>query len=106
MVTELTEQQKIRHFFKELENTIYQHQRKLDVLKEQKKGQLKKMFPKNGAKVRVLRFAGVADDWEDRKLGDFLKTPEKVKDQIQSKDDLMTLKLNLGGLESGSNRET
>ena len=53
-----------------------------------------------------LRFEGFTDDWEEHKLGDFLKTPEKVKAHIQSKDDLMTLKLNLGGLESGSNRET
>jgi type I restriction enzyme S subunit len=28
------------------------------------------MFPKNGAKVPELRFAGFADDWEERKLGD------------------------------------
>nr|WP_285007803.1 restriction endonuclease subunit S [Lactococcus formosensis] len=100
------EQQKIGAFFKQIDNTIALHQRKLDLLKEQKKGYLQKMFPKNGEKVPELRFAGFADDWEDRKLGDFLKTPEKVKAHIQSKDDLMTLKLNLGGLESGSNRET
>ena len=100
------EQKKIGSFFKQLDATIALHQRKLDLLKEQKKGYLQKMFPKNGAKVPELRFAGFADDWEDRKLGDFLKTPEKVKAHIQSKDDLMTLKLNLGGLESGSNRET
>lgn len=104
--SKLAEQQKIGAFFKQLDDTIALHQRKLDLLKEQKKGYLQKMFPKNGAKVPELRFAGFADDWEDRKLGDFLKTPEKVKAHIQSKDDLMTLKLNLGGLESGSNRET
>ena len=40
------------------------------MLKEQKKGYLQKMFPKNGAKVPELRFAGFADDWEERKLGD------------------------------------
>ncbi|MGO3374121.1 restriction endonuclease subunit S [Brochothrix thermosphacta] len=57
-------------------------------------------------KIPELRFKGFTEDWEDRKLGDFLKTPEKVKANIQSKDDLMTLKLNLGGLKSGSNRET
>ncbi|WP_273723307.1 restriction endonuclease subunit S [Leuconostoc mesenteroides] len=100
------EQQRIGSFFKQLDNTIALHQRKLDLLKEQKKGFLQKMFPKNGAKIPELRFSGFADDWEERKLGDFLKTPEKVKAHIQSKDDLMTLKLNLGGLESGSNRET
>ena len=62
------EQQKIGSFFKHLDETIALHQRKLDLLKEQKKGYLQKMFPKNGAKVPELRFAGFADDWEDRKL--------------------------------------
>ena len=66
----IEEQQKIGSFFKQLDNTIALHQRKLDLLKEQKKGYLQKMFPKNGAKVPELRFAGFADDWEDRKLGE------------------------------------
>ena len=105
-IPSLEEQQKIGAFFKQLDDIIALHQRKLDLLKEQKKGFLQKMFPQNGARVPELRFSGFADDWEDRKLGDFLRTPEKVKAHIQSKDDLMTLKLNLGGLESGSNRET
>ncbi|WP_259746039.1 restriction endonuclease subunit S [Lactococcus lactis] len=66
------EQQKIGSFFKQLDDTIDLHQRKLDLLKEQKKGYLQKMFPKNGAKVPELRFAGFADDWEDRKLSDIV----------------------------------
>ena len=66
----LEEQKKIGSFFKKLDDTIALHQRKLDLLKEQKKGYLQKMFPKNGAKVPELRFAGFADDWEERKLGD------------------------------------
>ncbi|WP_273729715.1 MULTISPECIES: restriction endonuclease subunit S [Leuconostoc] len=60
----------ISTFFKQIDNTIALHQRKLDLLKEQKKGYLQKMFPKNGEKVPELRFAGFADDWEDRKLGE------------------------------------
>ena len=68
------EQEKIGSFFKQLDDTIALHQRKLDLLKEQKKGYLQKMFPKNGAKVPELRFAGFADDWEERKLSDlFIK---------------------------------
>lgn len=67
------EQQKIGSFFKQLDDTIALHQRKLDLLKEQKKGYLQKMFPKNGSKVPELRFAGFADDWEERKLGDHAK---------------------------------
>ncbi|MDT2586778.1 restriction endonuclease subunit S [Lactococcus petauri] len=65
------EQQKIGSFFKQLDDTIALHQRKLDLLKEQKKGFLRKMFPKNGAKVPELRFAGFADDWEERNLGEW-----------------------------------
>ncbi|WP_270337510.1 restriction endonuclease subunit S [Lactococcus petauri] len=67
------EQKKIGSFFKQLDDTIDLHQRKLDLLKEQKKGYLQKMFPKNGAKVPELRFAGFADDWEERKLGQYTK---------------------------------
>ena len=64
------EQEKIGTFFKHLDDTISLQQRKLDLLKEQKKGYLQKMFPKNGAKVPELRFAGFADDWEQRKLNE------------------------------------
>ena len=73
------EQAKIGSFFKKLDDTIALHQRKLDLLKEQKKGYLQKMFPKNGAKVPELRFAGFADDWEERKLGEvFNQTVEYI----------------------------
>lgn len=62
------EQQKIGSFFKQLDDTIALHQRKLDLLKETKKGFLQKMFPKNGAKVPEIRFPGFTEDWEQRKL--------------------------------------
>ncbi|MDT2879685.1 restriction endonuclease subunit S [Lactococcus lactis] len=70
LVPQINEQKKIGSFFKRLDDTIALHQRKLDLLKEQKKGYLQKMFPKNGAKVPELRFAGFADDWEERKLNE------------------------------------
>lgn len=59
----------ISTFFKQIDNTIVLHQRKLAKLKELKQGYLQKMFPKNGAKVPELRFSGFADAWEQRKLG-------------------------------------
>ena len=78
------EQQKIGAFFQSIDDTIALHQRKLDMLKEQKKGYLQKMFPKNGAKVPELRFAGFADDWEERKLGDYIiQYSEKTKQNNQ-----------------------
>ena len=84
------EQEKIGSFFSLLDDTIALHQRKLDLLKEQKKGFLQKMFPKNGAKVPELRFAGFADDWEQRKLGEVTekigsgKTPKGGNSNYQS----------------------
>lgn len=62
------EQIKIGSFFKQLDHTIALHQRKLDLLKETKKGFLQKMFPKNGAKVPEIRFPGFTEDWEERRL--------------------------------------
>ena len=83
-ISSFKEQQKIGSFFQQLDNTIALHQRKLDLLKEQKKGYLQKMFPKNGAKVPELRFAGFADDWEERKLGDYIiQYSEKTKQNNQ-----------------------
>ena len=68
----LDEQVKIGSFFKKLDVSITLHQRKLDLLKETKKGFLQKMFPKNGAKVPEIRFPGFTEDWEQRKLNDFI----------------------------------
>ncbi|MCT4340430.1 restriction endonuclease subunit S [Enterococcus durans] len=68
LVPNLDEQREIGAFFFNLNNLITLHQRKLDLLKETKKGFLQKMFPKNGAKVPEIRFPGFTDDWEQRRL--------------------------------------
>ncbi|MGO2063478.1 MAG: restriction endonuclease subunit S [Latilactobacillus curvatus] len=70
----LDEQEAIANTLRDIDNLIAANQRKLDLLKEQKKGYLQKMFPKNGAKVPELRFAGFADAWEERKLTDLATT--------------------------------
>ncbi|WP_332372746.1 restriction endonuclease subunit S [Lactococcus cremoris] len=72
-VPKTVEQEKIGRFLETVDNLLAVNQRKLDLLKEQKKGYLQKMFPKNGAKVPELRFAGFADDWEERKSKDIFK---------------------------------
>ena len=38
-----------------------------------KKSMLEKMFPKNGANVPEIRFAGFTDAWEQRKLGEMVQ---------------------------------
>lgn len=68
--SKLSEQQKIGAFFQSIDDTIALHQRKLAKLKELKQGYLQKLFPRNGSKFPQLRFAGFADAWEQRKLGD------------------------------------
>ncbi|MCU4680117.1 restriction endonuclease subunit S [Enterococcus faecium] len=86
------EQQKIGTFFKQIDDTIALHQRKLDLLKETKKGFLQKMFPKNGAKVPEIRFPGFTEDWEQRKLGDiFKKDIQKNKDLEFNSDSVISV---------------
>jgi len=70
----MEEQQKIGVFFKQLDDTITLHQRKLAKLKELKQGYLQKLFPKNGSKFPQLRFAGFADAWEQRKAAEIFKS--------------------------------
>ena len=83
-VPTLDEQDKIGYFFDQLDNLIAANQRKLDLLKEQKKGYLQKMFPKNGAKVPELRFAGFADAWGERKLGEIFNYEQPTKYIVKS----------------------
>lgn len=65
---QIAEQTKIGTFFKNLDNLITLHQRKLELLKESKKGMRQKMLPKDGESVPEIRFAGFTDAWEQRKL--------------------------------------
>ncbi|AKU30074.1 restriction endonuclease subunit S [Bacillus altitudinis] len=67
-----SEQQKIGAFFKQIDETITLHQRKLELLKDTKKSLLQKMFPKDGANVPEIRFAGFTDAWEHRGFSDVL----------------------------------
>ncbi|WP_369673124.1 restriction endonuclease subunit S [Enterococcus faecium] len=96
-VADLDEQQKIGSFFKQLDDTIALHQRKLDLLKETKKGFLQKMFPKNGAKVPEIRFPGFTEDWEQRRLGDVLTvSKEKNKSNSYSKEQILSVSREVG----------
>ena len=66
----IDEQAQIGGFFQRLDSLIALHQRKLDHVKELKKGLLQKMFPKEGANVPELRFPGFTDPLEQRRLGE------------------------------------
>ena len=64
------ERAKVGEQLRKLDSLIALHQRKLDHVKELKKGLLQKMFPKEGANVPELRFPGFTDPWEQRRLGE------------------------------------
>jgi len=64
------EQKKVGQLFIEFDNLITLQQRQLDKLAIVKKTMLEKMFPKDGANVPEIRFAGFTGAWEERKLQD------------------------------------
>ncbi|MCD7084978.1 restriction endonuclease subunit S, partial [Limosilactobacillus fastidiosus] len=67
------EQTKIGKLFNIIDKDISLQQRKLDLLKQLKKGLLQKMFADKNNKQPVLRFDGFSGDWEQRKLGEVAK---------------------------------
>ncbi|WP_271002514.1 restriction endonuclease subunit S [Listeria seeligeri] len=92
LVPKKLEQQKISMFFKQLDNTIALHQRKLDSLKLMKKGFLQLMFPKKGEKAPKLRFADSEERWEQRKLGEIFTERTERSD----KGELISVTINSG----------
>ncbi|QNO18418.1 restriction endonuclease subunit S [Caproicibacterium amylolyticum] len=78
------EQQRIGHFLRGIDNLITLHQRKLDHLKELKKGLLQKMFPKNGASVPEIRFPGFTDAWEQRKVREIADRYDNLRIPVAS----------------------
>ncbi len=69
---DVEEQEKIGHYFFNLDTLILLHQRKCDEVKQLKKFMLQKMFPKSGELIPEIRFAGFTGDWEQRKLGELM----------------------------------
>ena len=66
-----SEQARIGTFFRQLDRLVTLHQRKRGRLENIKKAMLEKMFPKNGADVPEVRFAGFTEAWEQRKVGEY-----------------------------------
>ena len=83
-IPDIVEQTAIASFFKQLDDTIALHQRKLELLKEQKTGFLQKMFPKNGSNVPEIRFSGFTEDWEQRELGEIFNYEQPTKYIVKS----------------------
>ena len=81
------ERDQISSYFSYLDHLITLHQRKCEETKKLKKYMLQKMFPQNGKRVPEIRFVGFTDDWEQRKLPEFVTffngltyTPDDVEE--------------------------
>ncbi len=72
-VPSYAEQQQIGTFFRHLDHLITLHQRKYSRLCNVKKSMLEKMFPKDGASMPEIRFAGFTDAWEQRKVSELFR---------------------------------
>ena len=70
LAPESNEQEDLITFFQDIDQLISLQQRKLEVLKEQKKTYLKLLFPAKGQTKPALRFAGFEDEWKEVKLGE------------------------------------
>ena len=91
------EQEQIARFFTNLDDLITLHQRKYDKLMNIKKSMLEKMFPRDGANVPEIRFAGFTDAWEQRKLSDYLTTsPGKNISGLYTKEDVLSVSGDVG----------
>lgn len=86
------EQAMIGNCFQSLDHLITLHQRKCDETKKLKKFMLQKMFPKKDEKKPEIRFAGFTDDWEQRKLEDYLTvSAEKNTGNIYGRSDVLSV---------------
>lgn len=97
------EQNKVGIFFETLDNIIAVNQRKVDLLKELKKGFLQKMFPKNGEDKPEIRFSGFTDAWVQRKFADmFAKIGDGLHGTPQYDDNGDTAFINGNNLSNGN----
>lgn len=95
------EQKMIGRLFTDLNSTITLQQRKLELLKNQKKAFLEKMFPKEGENVPEIRFSGFSDAWKQRKFGDVLVSIQTGTNKLGSDRNSGQPLLKMGNLQSG-----
>ncbi|HDK7168690.1 TPA: restriction endonuclease subunit S [Clostridium botulinum] len=98
------EQQRIAQFFSLIDKKIQKQQEKVELLEEYKKGMMQKIFSQE------IRFKGdngeEYPEWEEKKLGDILTIPKKIKEENIRKDKLLTVKLHRMGVQVNKNTDT
>lgn len=67
------EQQKISECLSEMDNLISTQSRKVDALKEKKKGLMQQLFPQQGETTPRLRFPDFKGEWEEKILSEIFE---------------------------------
>ena len=94
----LPEQTAIGTFFRTLDTTITLHQRKLESLRELKRGYLQKMFPQEGESVPRVRFSGFCGEWKQKQLGNLFTE----RSERSGEGELISVTINSGVIKSSS----
>jgi type I restriction enzyme S subunit len=83
----IQEQQRIASCLSSLDEVIEAHSKKLELLKDHKKGLMQNLFPQDGEKVPKLRFKEFENsgEWEEKKISDLGETISGLTGK--SKDD-------------------
>ena len=97
-IPNLEEQEKIGKFFRQLDDIITLHKRKLEGLKELKKGYLQQMFPQESESFPKIRFAGFTEPWNERKLGEIFTE----RNERSSTGELISVTINSGVIKASS----
>ena len=110
LMPSMREQEAVGSVLLHLDNLITLHQRKYDKLAQLKKSMLDKMFPKPGERFPEIRFAGFTDPWEQRKLGDVVRSLDTGRsvnsvDQAPGPNDVAILKTSCVSYDSFDSTE-
>ena len=82
-IPQIEEAQKVSKFLNNIDDLIALNECRYNRLKDVKKSMLEKMFPRYGADVPEIRFAGFTNAWEQRKFSDItFPSGEKNKDNL------------------------
>lgn len=93
----LSKQAKIAEILMTWDKAIELYKKQIEKLKQFKKICLKKMFPAKGQTVPEWRFKGFTDEWEKRKLGNFLR---EFSNKTTIEDEFPVLSSTNSGMES------